>query len=284
MAIGKAGGFHRISFKSNNLEILLLTQVKGRGYYQGAGVLPLDIYADLATTVVHTNNASTLPRINVYAEDGEGFDFLNALLIRHKGKKFIKAMRQITLGCTNYMQLIKKGIPEFSEKSLIALDGDAQEAKKFNSVILLPGTLPPEQLIFEFLYNLKPDDEIWQNGIRFNRPALTNISREISRTLSITQDPINLTDLISAFRTNHGGSNPKAKHPSLREIFKDFYQSPEFQAFLSLKGPKNPWNRWIREHQAATKTFGNSFSQKLVATMIKGYGIEASNIPDITER
>jgi hypothetical protein len=34
LAIGKAGGFHRISFKSNNLEILLLTQVKG------AGVLP----------------------------------------------------------------------------------------------------------------------------------------------------------------------------------------------------------------------------------------------------
>jgi len=34
LAIGKAGGFHRISFKSNNLEILLLTQVKGRGYYQ----------------------------------------------------------------------------------------------------------------------------------------------------------------------------------------------------------------------------------------------------------
>jgi len=33
LAIGKAGGFHRISFKSNNLEILLLTQVKGRGYY-----------------------------------------------------------------------------------------------------------------------------------------------------------------------------------------------------------------------------------------------------------
>jgi len=34
LAIGKAGGFHRISFKSNNLEILLLTQVKGWGYYR----------------------------------------------------------------------------------------------------------------------------------------------------------------------------------------------------------------------------------------------------------
>jgi len=33
LAIGKAGGFHRISFKSNNLEILLLSQVKGWGYY-----------------------------------------------------------------------------------------------------------------------------------------------------------------------------------------------------------------------------------------------------------
>ncbi|MDH6303174.1 hypothetical protein M2128_002119 [Polynucleobacter sphagniphilus] len=31
--MGKAGGFHRISFKSNNLEILLLSQVKGWGYY-----------------------------------------------------------------------------------------------------------------------------------------------------------------------------------------------------------------------------------------------------------
>jgi hypothetical protein len=40
LAIGEAGGFHRISFKSNNLEILLLTQVKGWGYYQGVGVLP----------------------------------------------------------------------------------------------------------------------------------------------------------------------------------------------------------------------------------------------------
>jgi len=34
LAIGKAGGFHRISFKSNNLEILLLSQVKGWGYYR----------------------------------------------------------------------------------------------------------------------------------------------------------------------------------------------------------------------------------------------------------
>jgi len=31
---GITGGFHRISFKSNNLEILLLTQVKGWGYYR----------------------------------------------------------------------------------------------------------------------------------------------------------------------------------------------------------------------------------------------------------
>jgi hypothetical protein len=33
LAIGEAGGFHRISFKSNNLEIQLLSQVKGWGYY-----------------------------------------------------------------------------------------------------------------------------------------------------------------------------------------------------------------------------------------------------------
>jgi len=33
LAIGEAGGFHRISFKSNNLEILLLSQVKGWGDY-----------------------------------------------------------------------------------------------------------------------------------------------------------------------------------------------------------------------------------------------------------
>jgi len=46
LAIGKARDFHRISFKSNSLEILLLSQVKGRGITISKMISPRDLYPE----------------------------------------------------------------------------------------------------------------------------------------------------------------------------------------------------------------------------------------------
>lgn len=74
-------------------------------------------------------------------------------------------MSEVTLGCTNYVNLIKNKVPEFVEKSVICLDSDARshiEGKNFKTICSLPGELPPDQLIFQHLYNLPAEDGFWE--------------------------------------------------------------------------------------------------------------------------
>jgi predicted ATPase len=233
-----------------------------------------EIYSDLLTTTVAAPNEISLPKINVYFEDKEGCDFFNMLLSRHKSKKFLKQLRDVSLGCSNYMQLVRKGVPEFSTKSIIILDADVEGTKSFDSIVLLPGTLPPDQLIFEFLYNLPADDELWKNTIQFTRPVFTKCASIIIRTLSITGSQINLKSVVHSFRE----SDTTESNLRLREVFKDFYKTPEFQDFLTLKGKNDPWKRWSHDNQAASQEFISLFAKRLAKIMRDGYGVDASKL------
>lgn len=233
-----------------------------------------DIYADLHTTTVEASDEISLPKINVYFEDKEGFDFFNTMLFRHPTKKFINPLGDVSLGCTNYIQLVRKGIPEFSMKSIIVLDADVAGTKSLGQIVLLPGALPPDQLIFEFLYNLAPDDEIWKNAIKFTRPVFTQRASTIISTLSVGGSQIDLKLLIDAFKK----SNTTESKPKLREIFKDFYKTTDFQKFLAQKGPNSPWKRWVHDNQLAYEEFRELFTKRLAVTMRDGYGVEASKL------
>lgn len=232
------------------------------------------IYSDLLTITVAAPNEISLPKINVYFEDKEGSDFFSKLLFGHRSKKFIKQLSDISLGCSNYIQLVRKGIPEFSVKSIIILDGDVEGTKSLDSIVLLPGKLPPDQLIFEFLYNLPPDDELWKNTIQFTRPVFTKCASNIIKTLSITGDQVNLESLVNSFKK----SNTKESKLKLREVFKDFYKTPDFQAFLAQKGKENPWKRWIYDNEATSQKFRSLFAKRLAKTMRDGYGVDASKL------
>lgn len=233
-----------------------------------------DIYSDLLTKTVAAADAISLPKINVYFEDKEGFDFFSTIFFRHSSKKFTNPLADVTLGCSNYIQLVQKGIPEFSTKSIIVLDADVEGTEKFGSIVLLPGTLPPDQLIFEFLYNLPPDDTIWKNTIKFTRPVFTQCASKIKSTLSVGDDQIDLKSLIGSFKK----SNTPDPKPKLREIFKEFYKTTDFQKFLAQKGLFNPWKRWVRENQPACDTFRGIFTKRLAKTMREGYGVDASTL------
>ena len=233
-----------------------------------------EIYSDLLTTTVAAPNEISLPKINVYFEDKEGGDFFNTLLSRHPSKKFINQLSDVSLGCSNYIQLVRKGIPEFSAKSIIILDGDVEGTKSLHSIVLLPGKLPPDQLIFEFLYNLSSGDELWKNTIQFTRPVFTKCAGKIIGTLSITGNEVNLKSLVDSFSTSKP-TEPKVK---LREVFKDFYNTPDFQNFLTLKGKNNPWKRWCHDNQAARQQFRSLFAKRLAKTMRDGYGVDASKL------
>ena len=237
----------------------------------------IDIYADLNTQTVSTSTGDLLPKVNLYFEDAEGQDFFNHLIFRTTFKKYTKSQKDVTLGCTNYAQLIKAKVPEFASKSIVILDGDIPAAiKKHASVLALPGHLPPDQLIFEYLYNLPANDTFWVNTIRFNKPLLTSIGSEILVKLNINnQNPIDLKSLINQYQLNNNDDNRK----KLRKVFKEFYKNTQFQQLLKLKGLNNPWKRWISENKSEAEDFKTSFKTKLRDTFIKGWGVEQSNIP-----
>ena len=136
------------------------------------------ISADINTKTIAETPDTNLPRINVYFEDKEAFDFFSALMDQQPINRFLSLLSEITLGCTNYKNLIEHGVSEFSERSIICLDSDAvqyfDKPNNFKTVIFLPGELPPDQLIFEYLYNLPADDDFWKNDIIFARPNFTS--------------------------------------------------------------------------------------------------------------
>lgn len=230
------------------------------------------ISADINTTTVAAGAGENLPKINIYFEDREAADFFAALMNRQPVKKFTAPLPDITLGCSNYLQLIDKGVPEFSERSIICLDSDAAQQvdmKKPKTVVLLPGSLPPDQLIFEHLYNLPPNDSFWRNGLQFTRDVFTNVASEIIRELGIRGDHVDVKASLAAYT---GDKKP-------REVFKRFYKEAEFQKILaSVTKSPNPWKHWIENNLDVSNDFLRKFEHAIRSVMAGGYAVDANKL------
>jgi hypothetical protein len=182
-------------------------------------------------------------------------------------------MTEVTLGCTNYLELVRKKVPEFSEKSVICLDSDAAsriKGKKFKTVVLLPGDLPPDQLIFEHLYNLPADHEFWRNDLRFSRSVFTNNASEVIREFAISLDTVDVKERVAAYR---GGENKS------RDIFKRFYNGEDFQQLASSgTKPYNPWKHWVENNPDASNMFLTKFKEAIHGVMKNGYAVDAAKL------
>lgn len=232
------------------------------------------ISADISTKTVATASGVSLPSPNIYFEDQEAADFFAALMNRQPIRKFTNALPGITLGCSNYIQLIQKGIPEFAERSIVCLDGDQAAhvaGKHFRTVILLPGNLPPDQLIFQHLYNLPPGHAFWKNDLQFTRDVFTNAAAEVIRELSINGDSVNVGERVASFPAN--------KQPRPREIFKRFYTHEEFQKLVTAGSkPHNPWKHWVESNPAASNEFLTSFKAAIHGVMRDGFAVDTAKL------
>jgi hypothetical protein len=230
------------------------------------------ISADINTTTVVAEADERLPKVHVYFEDREAADFYMALMNRQPVKKFTAPLPDITLGCSNYLQLIDKSVSEFSERSIICLDSDTAQQigrKKLKTVVLLPGSLPPDQLIFEHLYNLQANDSFWQNGLQFTRDVFTNVAAEVIREFSIRGDHVDVKASLAAYTGN--------KKP--REVFKRFYKEAEFQKILaSVTRSPNPWKHWIENNLEASNDFLQKFEHAIRSVMAGGYAVDAKKL------
>lgn len=230
------------------------------------------ISADINTKTIAAASGTALPKVNVYFEDKEAADFFSALMSRQPIKKFTNPLSEITLGCKNYLHLIQKKIPEFAERSIICLDADqtqAINAKNFKTVVLLPGLLPPDQLIFEHLYNLPANDEFWKNELQFTRDVFTNFARDVINQLVINGSSVDVKERVAAY---HGDKK-------VREIFKRFYQDTNFQQLVSSgTKPYNPWKHWFKCNPVAGKDFLESFKVAIHGVMKNGYAVDVAKL------
>lgn len=231
------------------------------------------ICADIHTKPISAGPAVILPSVNVYFEDKEAEDFFAALINRQPIKKFSNRMSGIKMGCTNYKQLINKKVPEFAANSVICLDSDAKsllKGKEYKTVVLLPGDLPPDQLIFEHLYNLPPDDPFWQNNLQFSREVFTNSAgREAISELGISGNKVELKERLAAYQGN------KDK----RDIFKNFYNSADMQSLVAVSvRPSNAWSHWIKKNPNDTNVFLEAFKGVLYGVMKNGYAVDDAKL------
>lgn len=230
------------------------------------------ISADINTKTIAVTSGASLPSINIYFEDREAADFFAALMSRQPIKKFTKPMSEITLGCKNYLHLIQNGVPEFSERSIICLDADQSQdvkGKNFKTVVILPGILPPDQLIFEYMYNLPAGHEFWRNSLLFTRDVFTNLARVVINEFAINGNIVDVKERVAAYR---GGRKP-------REVFKQFYNDVNFQRLVSSGSkPYNPWKHWVECNPVASNEFLERFKAVIYNAMKNGYAVDVAKL------
>ena len=230
------------------------------------------ISADINTKTIAASSGTSLPSVNVYFEDKEAADFFAALMARQPVKKFTTLMTGVTLGCGHYLSLIKSKVPEFSEKSVICLDADVAQqlkGKNLKTLVLLPGSLPPDQLIFEHLYNLPASHDFWRNDLQFTRDVFTNCAAEVMREFAISGNNVDMKKCLSAYA---GNNTP-------REIFKRFYKDAGFQKLVT-SGTKahNPWKHWVENNPDASNAFLTKFKEAIHGVMKNGYAVDVAKL------
>ncbi|HGW9841661.1 TPA: AAA family ATPase, partial [Escherichia coli] len=207
--------------------------------------------------------------------------FFKQLITDRKINKILNPLGNINISCSAMLDLMARKIPEFTAKSLIVLDGDvvhdnsanAKKAKKEKNLCLLPSTLPPDQMIFEFLYNLPPDDAYWENKNKFTKAVFMKTAKDIIATLKIGNAPIDLKILIDNYKKvnkNHGGR--------VRKLFKDFAHTTQFQAQVKGRVKDNPYRYWVEKNPVQSDSFKNELIKSLKVIMISGHGVDSATI------
>lgn len=234
-----------------------------------------EIHADLLQKTIDITPDTTLPEVNLYCEDPEGHDFFEALIRKQTTRKCLNRLRNVKLGGDQYITLAQSNIPEFSTKSIIVLDGDKRAAidkklkKHSHFVKTFPTDLPPDQLLFELLYNLPSDHEFWLNSHRFNKSVFTRISIDICGELKLPQQPIDLATIVGSSKLDYG---------KLRSLFKSFYNTTEIQKLVRGKIKENPFHLWISLNKDKANDFAQKIDMSLHNIYLKCHGVSSAKL------
>lgn len=236
----------------------------------------LDINSDLHVETIEINDEISLPKVNIYFEDKQAYQFYSALIRSRKINKITKPLKEIAMSCSSYISLMYCKIPEFTSKSIVVLDGDVMEQGgeklekilKNNNLVFLPTTLAPDQLLFEFLYNLPADDLFWKrNPIRFTKPVFKQIANDIITRLKIEGEVIDLSEYIKDHKNDKNETN------KLRDLFKNLNTNDRIEKLISGKIEFNPYAVWARRNKNEAQNFVDKITTSLRLVLSHGHHI-----------
>ncbi|MBI6467376.1 AAA family ATPase [Proteus mirabilis] len=261
--------------REENYKVIYLTDTYGK-LEAKEDYTWLDINSDLHTETIEINNSLSLPRVNIYFEDKQAFQFYSALIRSRLINRVTKPLKEISMSCSKYIDLIYCKVPEFTSKSIIVLDGDVTEqdghklgkVSKNSNLVFLPTKLAPDQLLFEFLYNLPADDIFWKkNPIKLTKPVFKSIANDIITRLKIEDDKINLLDYLQKHVNNKEDTN------KLRDLFKNLSTNSELEKLISGKIEFNPYAVWARKNKDKANIFVEKMTDSLKSVLSNGYYI-----------
>lgn len=237
-----------------------------------------DIEADINVRTKQVASNLNLPVVNVYFEDDECREFFRAMIRKRKLTKVMN-LSHTSLGGEQLLTLKREKIPEFSSKSIVILDSDKNIPNEYKNFINLPGNLPPDQLIFQTLFNLSNNNDYWRNPFGFTKSVFQRIKNNVIhnniKSLFPTSDTIDLDLIVREFRSSNLN-----QHGLVRDTFKNFYRDAEVQAVV--KGPikYNPFTIWKNDNLDESNEFEKSLIEKLKLIYIKGYKVPASVVDE----
>ncbi|ATN00906.1 AAA family ATPase [Proteus vulgaris] len=230
-----------------------------------------DILLELKNEPKNIEDNISQEKINVFFEDKQNYDFYNSLITKNNLKKYLNPLKDINLGCENYKILLKKKFPGLYDSSIIVFDGDVKAINKYHNAITLPTKLPPDQLLFEYLYNLPREHEFWKNKYKYTKDVFLEKSDAVIRLLNAEEEKIDLTKLQNEIKAIDG------KKP--REIFKEFSKETILQKLIDKGGVNyNPYRCWVRDNPRLAEKFISEFIDCMVFILSSKYHLNSDEV------
>lgn len=202
-------------------------------------------------------------KIRCYLEDSEASELFKAILNENDtGKRILNKkieIMDVSMGSKNYIHLIDKGVPEFKDLSLVILDGD--ESSDNSTIIKLPFCVPPDQLLFEFLFILNNDDPFWAEINTSKQVFFNDFGKPVIQYFE-RNSQMNLLSLREKIQLKKGPERDRDLEDKAREIFKKFYKHSFIQGLLESENT-NPFNELIKRKFDADQQSLSDFITKI---------------------
>lgn len=206
--------------------------------------------------LAQVNQELILDKVKVYFEDPEAYFVFKNLITGFKDSdnlavsKRIKPISSVSISSSQYQSLHKHKVPEFTNNSIICLDGDQEiDNGKYKNFITLPNhgsKANPEEFVFDILNN--PDSEFWkQTNDNYNFPIFMNNPKY--RVLQSIKN--------GTYEEQYKNQNGTYQNTKPRVVWKTWFNDEK----SNWKGKNNPIVYWKNKNLDSVNEFEKAFKK-----------------------